>query len=111
MPSDILWRPEFGTSETNLRDYRNMWLRISKNISQAERPVMLCGSFSPGQFEECVEVSYFSKIHYLSLLCDDETLERVSAGGHRGGIRDQMNSLRPIRTGTDGFVIASMSRT
>jgi hypothetical protein len=41
---------------------------------------MLCGSFSPGQFEECVEVRYFPKIHYLSLLCDDETLERSLRG-------------------------------
>lgn len=80
MASDILWRPEFGTSETNLRDYRNMWLRISKNISQAGRPVMLCGSFNPGQFEECVEARYFSKIHYLTLLCDDETLARRLRG-------------------------------
>jgi len=74
MDSDVLWREEFDQPETNYRDYREMWLRICKNISQAGRPVILCGVGEPTQFEQCVERRYFSEIYYLALVCDDELL-------------------------------------
>jgi len=75
MESDILWRKEFDSPESNLNDYRNMWLRVCKNISQSGRPVLLCGSTNPGQFEKCIESRYFSSIHYIALVCDDDVLE------------------------------------
>ena len=74
MESDILWVDEFKQPETNYRGYRELWLRVCKNISQAGKPVILCGSCIPSQFESCVERRYFSEIHYLALVCDDETL-------------------------------------
>jgi adenylate kinase family enzyme len=74
MESDILWRDEFNQPATNYRDYREMWLRICKNISQAGKPVILCGAGEPTQFEQCVERRYFSDIYYLALVCDDEVL-------------------------------------
>lgn len=75
MESDILWRPEFDQPETNYRDYRETWLRVCKNISQAGRPVVLCGAGVPDQFEQCIERRYFSELHYLALICDAQTLE------------------------------------
>ena len=75
MESDILWRDEFNQPETNYRDYRETWLRVCKNISQAGKPVILCGVGVPAQFEKCVERRYFSDIHYLALVCADEALE------------------------------------
>jgi broad-specificity NMP kinase len=74
MESDILWRDEFNQPETNYRNYREMWLRVCKNISQAGKPVILCGAAVPSQFEQCVERRYFSDIYYLALVCDDEVL-------------------------------------
>lgn len=74
MESDILWRKEFDSPETDWREYRNLWLRVCKNISQSGCPVLLCGSVSPGQFESCVEARYFSAIHYLALVCNDEVI-------------------------------------
>jgi len=74
MESDILWRKEFNQADTGYRDYRETWLRVCKNISQAGKPVILCGAGIPAQFEECVERRYFSDIHYLALVCDDEVL-------------------------------------
>jgi broad-specificity NMP kinase len=74
MESDILWRDEFNQPETNYRDYRETWLRVCKNISQAGRSVILCGVGVPEQFEHCVERRYFSDIHYLALVCTDEVL-------------------------------------
>jgi hypothetical protein len=75
MESDILWRPELATPEDGYRGYRNLWLRLAKNISQAGKPVALVGSAIPEQFEQCPERRYFSEIHYLALICDDDVLE------------------------------------
>jgi broad-specificity NMP kinase len=74
MESDILWSDEFDQPATNYREYRETWLRICKNISQAGKPVILCGTAVPDQFEQCIERRYFSDIHYLALVCDDEVL-------------------------------------
>ena len=74
MESDILWRDEFSKSTNDYRDYRETWLRVCKNIAQAGKPVVLCGSAVPDQFERCIERRYFSTVHYLALICDDEIL-------------------------------------
>ena len=74
-PSTItLARAEFDQPETNYRDYRETWLRMCKNISQAGRPVVLCGVGVPAQFEQCIERRYFSELHYLALVCEAEIL-------------------------------------
>jgi adenylate kinase family enzyme len=74
MESDILWRAEFDQPETNYREYRETWLRMCKNISQAGKPVVLCGVGEPTQFEQCIERRYFSELHYLALICDAQVL-------------------------------------
>ncbi len=76
MDSDILWGTFAGTSENNHTDYRNMWLRVAKNIGQAGRPVVLCGTALPDQFETCSERRYFSTLHYLAVVCDDALLKK-----------------------------------
>ena len=75
LESDILWRPEFNCPEDDFRDYRNLWLRLCKNISQAGQPVALYGSVVPSQFEPCSERRYFDNIHYLALVCEPRVLE------------------------------------
>jgi gluconate kinase len=72
LESDILWRAEYDQPETQYREYRETWLRVCKNISQAGKPVVLCGVGLPAQFEQCVERRYFSELHYLALICDDQ---------------------------------------
>lgn len=80
MDSDILWRDEFIGKDPDYRQYREMWLRVCKNISQCGRPVVLCGCAVPSQFEPCVERRYFTALHYLALVCDDDVLaERLKA--------------------------------
>jgi Shikimate kinase len=74
MESDILWRAEFNQPATDYRSYRETWLRVCKNISQAGKPVILCGAGVPAQFEQCTERRYFSTVHYLALICEDEVL-------------------------------------
>lgn len=76
LDSDILWRPEFNTPETKYRDFFDLWLRMCKNIGQSGRPVVLFGAGPgvPENLENCIERRYFSQIHYLALVCADETL-------------------------------------
>lgn len=74
LEQDILWGVMPATSEDNYRSYRNVWLRVAKNVGQAGRPVVLCGTALPEQFEECPERRYFSTLHYLALVCGDELL-------------------------------------
>src|SRR5436309_2944538 len=74
LESDILWGAVPASSENNYWDYRNLWLRLAKNIGQSGRPVILCGTAIPEQFETCPERRYFSTLHYLALVCEDQLL-------------------------------------
>lgn len=76
LDSDILWCPAFDKPEDNYRDFFEIWLRMSKNIGQSGRPVVLFGAGMgvPGNIEPCIERRYFSAVHYLALTCDDDTL-------------------------------------
>jgi hypothetical protein len=76
LDSDILWRAEFNSPESNYRDYFETWLRVCKNIAQSGRPVALFGAGMgvPRNLENCIERRYFPAIHYLALVCSDESL-------------------------------------
>jgi 2-phosphoglycerate kinase len=81
LDSDILWRGEFNRPD-HYRDFFETWLRMAKNISQSGRPVVLFGAGVgvPENIEPCVERRYFSAVHYLALVCDDEVLaQRLNA--------------------------------
>ena len=92
LEGDILWRDEFGASKESKQDYRNLWLRVCKNIGQAGRPVVLCASASPGEYEACVEARYFSGIHYLAFTCEPDALrERLRTRPcWRGTVSEEM---------------------
>lgn len=76
LEGDILWRPEFNKPEDKYRDFFETWLRVCKNISQSGRPVVVfnAGIGVPENLEGCVERRYFSDVHYLALICEDEVL-------------------------------------
>ena len=76
MESDILWSDVYNEPETNYRKYRELWLRLCKNISQIGKPVVHCGCAVPEQFEDCIERRYFSNIYYLAIVADDAVLEK-----------------------------------
>ncbi len=74
--SDLLWRREFNTPGDGYCDYFTLWLRLCAHISQSGRPVALFGAgFAvPHNFESLPERRYFSAIHHLGIVCDDEAL-------------------------------------
>jgi len=91
LDSDILWCPAFNTPENDYRDFFEIWLRMSKNIGQSGRPVVLFGAGMgvPGNVEPCIERRYFSAVHYRALICDDDTLvERLRARPQWRGCAD-----------------------
>jgi len=76
LESDILWGAVNATPDDGYRGYRDLWLRVAKNVGQAGRPVLLCGSAVPEQVENCPERRYFSDIHMLALVCEEAELVR-----------------------------------
>lgn len=76
LEGDLLWRSEFNKPEDKYRNFFETWLRVCKNISQSGRPVVLfsAGMGVPENVEDCVERRYFSEVHYLALVCDDDVL-------------------------------------
>lgn len=76
LEADILWRPEFDRPDEGYRDFFETWLRLALNIGQSGRPVAIFGGgFAvPANVEGCVARRYFSDVHYLALVCNDETL-------------------------------------
>lgn len=75
LESDILWNAYYAEKE-RYPEYFNTWLRMCKNINQSGQPVALFGAGLgvPGNLEGCVERRYFSTLHYLALVCDDDVL-------------------------------------
>lgn len=97
LDSDILWRDEFNKPDNDYYDYRNIWLRMVKNIAQNGRPVVLFGSVTPGQFERCTERRYIGAIRYLALVCDeDELVRRLKArpGWRKSGTDETLGRMR-----------------
>jgi predicted ABC-type ATPase len=74
LESDILWGTVPATPENAYREYRELWLRLAKNIGQNGRPVVLFGTAIPEQFEACADRRYFSTLHYLAMVCDDDLI-------------------------------------
>lgn len=74
LDQDLLWIPELQDASGEHRLFRRTWLRMVSAISQNGRPVLLCGTVVPGQFEASPERTLVADIHYLALVCEDEEL-------------------------------------
>ena len=74
LETDILWGALPASADDDYAGYHNHWLRIAKNAAQGGRPVVLYNSAHPQQIETCPEGRYFSRVHYLALVCEPETL-------------------------------------
>jgi GTPase SAR1 family protein len=76
LDSDILWRSEFATPGNTGPSFSETWLRVAKSVGQSGRPVVLFGAGVgvPDNIEPCVERRYFADVHYLALVCSDDSL-------------------------------------
>ena len=76
LEGDLLWNEVYDTPDDGYMSYRKLWLNMCNNITQQSgMPVVLCGcNVLPEQFEKLAERQTFSEIHYMALVCDEETL-------------------------------------
>jgi predicted kinase len=71
---DLLWVGALRDPSGDSAAFRQTWLRLAASIQQSGRPVVLCGTVVPPQFEHWPERALFDPIHYLALTCDDAVL-------------------------------------
>ncbi len=74
LESDIFWNDVYNTPEDDYRDYRSRWMKLAAYISQIGVPCVIFGACVPKQFENLPQRDLFSDIHYLAIVCDDDTL-------------------------------------
>lgn len=70
---DVLWADAL---RDDVRAFRAAWLRMAAMLHQNGRPVVLCGTVAPPEFEPLPERAFFSDIHYLALVGSPESLRR-----------------------------------
>jgi hypothetical protein len=71
---DLLWVGALRDSTGDSAAFRQTWLRLAASMHQSGRPVVLCGTVAPPQFESWPERVLFSNIHYLALTCEPAAL-------------------------------------
>ncbi len=75
LDQDLLWVDGLRDPTGDFAAFRRTWLRMAAAISQSGRPVVLCGTVVPVQFEEHPERVLFSDVHYLALVADPARLQ------------------------------------
>jgi hypothetical protein len=71
LEQDILW---IDALRGDVTSFRSVWLRMAAMVHQNGRPVVLCGTVAPPEFEQLPERAFFSDIHYLALVGSPDSL-------------------------------------
>jgi broad-specificity NMP kinase len=71
---DLLWVGALRDPTGDSTAFRETWLRLAASLNQSGRPVVLCGTVAPPQFEQLPERVLFDEIHYLALVCEPDVL-------------------------------------
>ncbi|WP_116950026.1 AAA family ATPase [Jiangella endophytica] len=74
LEQDVLWVAGLRDDAAEHRPFRSTWLRMAAMIHQSRRPVVLCGTVVPPEFESLPERALFERIDYLCLTCDADVL-------------------------------------
>jgi broad-specificity NMP kinase len=74
LEQDLLWVGALRDPTGDSAAFRQTWLRLIASIHQNGRPVVLCGTVAPPQFEHWPERVLFADVHYLALTCAPEVL-------------------------------------
>ncbi|MFI6574607.1 AAA family ATPase [Nocardiopsis sp. NPDC050513] len=74
LEQDLLWVGGLRDPAEHHRLFRSTWLRTAAMVQQNGRPVVLCGTVVPPEFEPLPERALFSAVHYLALTCDPDVL-------------------------------------
>jgi len=74
LEQDVLWTAGLRDAADDFGLFRSTWLRMAAMIHQSGRPVVLCGTVVPIQFERCPQRALVGDIHYLGLVCEPDVL-------------------------------------
>lgn len=74
LEQDLLWVDALRDPAGDFAAFRRTWLRMVAMLNQSGRPVLLCGTVVPPQFEHRPERALIGETHYLALVCADEQL-------------------------------------
>jgi hypothetical protein len=74
LEQDLLWVDALRNPADDFATFRRTWLRLIASLNQAGRPVVLCGTVAPPEFEDRPERPLIGDIHYLALVATDDTL-------------------------------------
>ncbi|UMP02405.1 AAA family ATPase [Amycolatopsis sp. EV170708-02-1] len=73
---DVLWTGALRDDVPGHPAFRSTWLRMAAMLHQNGRPVVLCGTVAPPEFERLPERVFFSDIHYLALVSEPDALRK-----------------------------------
>ncbi|HVV11144.1 AAA family ATPase [Amycolatopsis sp.] len=76
LEQDVLWTAGLRDDVDGHPAFRAAWLRMAAMIHQNGKPVVLCGTVVPPEFERLPERVLFTEIHYLALVASPEALAR-----------------------------------
>ena len=114
---DLLWVGALRDPSGDSAAFRMTWLRLAASLQQSGRPVVLCGTVAPPQFENWPERVLFSEIHYLALVADADVLRaRLRArpawrGWDEPRIDEMIEFAEWIRTATTEPPMARLDTT
>ncbi len=74
LEQDVLWTAGLRDDVDGHPAFRSTWLRMAAMIHQSGRPVVLCGTVVPPEFEDLPERVFFSAVHYLALVAEPDAL-------------------------------------
>ncbi len=74
LEGDLLWNEIYNTPADDYSEYRTLWMNVAASVSQIGLPVVLCGCAIPKQYEPKNERKLFSDIHYIAIVCSEDSL-------------------------------------
>ncbi len=80
LDQDLLWINGRWDPDDGFAVFRQTWLRLAAAIHQHGRPVLLCGTVLPEEFERQPERALFAEVRYLALVGPPDQLDRRLRG-------------------------------
>jgi hypothetical protein len=74
LPECVVFDQDILLSGLPWERHRRNWLRVAMNVHQGGRSTVLIGTQLPEHDEHLGERAWFSEIHYLALVCAEETV-------------------------------------
>jgi broad-specificity NMP kinase len=74
LPDCVVLDQDITLADLPWEQHRRNWLRVAVNVHQGNRSVVFVATQLPEHYESLPERGWFSEIHYLALVCDDDKL-------------------------------------